>query len=283
MPIIGSFGAGSGRGFGLTSGGFKGICATGGTITSDGIYRIHTFTGAGTFTVNALAAEPEFNEVDYLVIGGGGGSGEGGGGGGGFRASDGTHSGCYSAGPSPLVNGVAGITVSATGYPIAVGAKGTHIDFTNGGNPGAGSTFSSITSAGGGGGGGRHVNGRDGGSGGGAGDFGASGGGTGNVPPVSPPQGNTGGAGPGGGGEPGGGGGGATATGGPAPGGSGPGAGANSSISGAVVAYSRGGNGAESPTPIPSLPDAPNIGQGGSGPSNERAQDGTVVIRYRFK
>ena len=146
MPIIGSFGAGSGRGFGFSTSGFKGICATGGTISADGIYRIHTFTGAGTFTVNALADESEFNEVDYLVIGGGGGSGEGGGGGGGFRASDGTHSGCYSAGPSPLVNGVAGITVSATGYPIAVGAKGEHISFDQGGTGGNSSTFSTITS-----------------------------------------------------------------------------------------------------------------------------------------
>jgi hypothetical protein len=52
MPIIGSFGAGSGKGFGL--GGASGpafIIATGGTITESGDYKIHTFTSDGTFTV----------------------------------------------------------------------------------------------------------------------------------------------------------------------------------------------------------------------------------------
>jgi hypothetical protein len=54
MPIIGSFGAGSGKGFGFSSGGPSFICATGGTITESGDYRIHTFTGPGTFTVSKL-------------------------------------------------------------------------------------------------------------------------------------------------------------------------------------------------------------------------------------
>jgi hypothetical protein len=66
MPIIGSFGAGSGRGFGFSSGGVF-ICATGGTITESGDYRIHTFTGPGTFCVSAGDGS-----VDYLVVAGGG-------------------------------------------------------------------------------------------------------------------------------------------------------------------------------------------------------------------
>jgi hypothetical protein len=53
MPIIGSFGAGSGKGFGFSGGGSSFICATGGTITESGDYRIHTFTGPGTFTVKS--------------------------------------------------------------------------------------------------------------------------------------------------------------------------------------------------------------------------------------
>ena len=41
MPIISSFGAGTGRGFGLTSGGpSKFIEACGGTVSTDGNYRL---------------------------------------------------------------------------------------------------------------------------------------------------------------------------------------------------------------------------------------------------
>jgi hypothetical protein len=53
MPIIGSFGAGSGGGFGL--GGETGpafIIATGGTVvTICGDYKTHIFTSDGTFSV----------------------------------------------------------------------------------------------------------------------------------------------------------------------------------------------------------------------------------------
>jgi hypothetical protein len=52
MPIIGSFGAGSGKGFGFQE--EPRPCfysATGGTITESGDYKIHTFTADGTFTV----------------------------------------------------------------------------------------------------------------------------------------------------------------------------------------------------------------------------------------
>src|SRR5210317_1256324 len=86
MPILGSFGAGSGRGFGRGGAGEKFVQATGGTITQDGDYQVHTFTSPGTFDVTQLADEPANNEVSYLVVAGGGGSGNfGGGGAGGFR------------------------------------------------------------------------------------------------------------------------------------------------------------------------------------------------------
>ena len=54
------------------------ITATGGTITCCGDYKIHTFTGPGTFTVNcSLSCAPAvINNVDYLVVAGGGGSGD---------------------------------------------------------------------------------------------------------------------------------------------------------------------------------------------------------------
>jgi hypothetical protein len=44
MPIIGSFGAGSGRGFGQGGAKREYIVATGGTETECGDYKIHTFT-----------------------------------------------------------------------------------------------------------------------------------------------------------------------------------------------------------------------------------------------
>ena len=67
--------------------------ATGGTITTSGNYKIHSFTGAGTFEITTLGDDAV---VEYLVIAGGGagagrdGTGAGGGGGaGGYRtASD---------------------------------------------------------------------------------------------------------------------------------------------------------------------------------------------------
>jgi hypothetical protein len=178
------------------------ITATGGTITTCGDYKIHTFTSDSTFTVSELGI-PANNNVDYLVVAAGGGGGwdvGGGGGAGGYRESSGAASGCYSR--SPLGACVAALPVTATAYPITIGAGGT------GSNPGCtyatsgtNSIFSSITSAGGGFGGRQNANptayGSPGGSGGGGARFntpcGSSPGGTGNTPPVSPPQGQNGG------------------------------------------------------------------------------------------
>ena len=65
------------------------IIATGGTESTCGNCKIHTFTGPGTFTVTSAAASAADNVVSYLVVGGGGGGGEssygGGGGAGGYR------------------------------------------------------------------------------------------------------------------------------------------------------------------------------------------------------
>jgi hypothetical protein len=195
MPIIGSFGAGSGKGFGLTSAGAPNfICATGGTITESGDYRIHTFTSDGTFEIIKLAKEPTYANVDYSVVAGGG-SGtpniSGGGGAGGYRESHcATVSGCYTA--SPLASATS-LPVSVTSYPITVGSGGANGP-TACSNNGSNSVFSTITSTGGGGGGqfsSPQPTGRSGGSGGGGGGAGGSGG-SGNTPPVAPPQGNGG-------------------------------------------------------------------------------------------
>jgi hypothetical protein len=171
------------------------VAATGGTVLTCGDYKTHVFTGPGTFTVSSVGNAGGSNSVEYLVVAGGGGggtttSGRGAGGGGagagGFRQN-------Y---PSPTI---AGLPVTATTYPITVGAGGSGSSFpaSCGTNAPSGnsSIFSTITSAGGGGGSNSNNTGVTGGSGGGAaGDGGTPRtGAAGNTPPVSPPQGNPGG------------------------------------------------------------------------------------------
>src|SRR6056300_1126460 len=156
------------------------IEATGGTVTTSGDYKIHTFTGDGCFVVSSVGNPGGSDSVDYLVVAGGGSGGGsdnrakgGGGGAGGYRESSGTASGCYTA--SPLGACVSALPVSATTYPVTVGAGGADqpTDSTDG-NSGSNSVFSTITSTGGGGGGrgrvcGSYFSGLNGGSGGGAG------------------------------------------------------------------------------------------------------------------
>tara|TARA_Y100001938_G_scaffold150540_1_gene241956 strand:- start:5 stop:1366 length:1362 start_codon:yes stop_codon:yes gene_type:complete len=172
--------------------------ATGGTITTCGNDRIHTFTGPGTFCVSSVADCSANNQVSYLVVAGGGGAGYyygAGGGAGGFR-EDKSPTTTYTASP---LDGAGDKTVTATGFPVTVGAGGASATYpTTLGNNGSSSTVFSITSAGGGAGNGSPSGGstgNNGGSGGGGG--GRSGnartGGSGNTPSVSPPQGNNGG------------------------------------------------------------------------------------------
>ena len=235
------------------------MTATGGTITTSGNCKIHTFTGPGTFTVCSLSTSASANEVSYMVVAGGGGGGSdrgGGGGAGGFREEKAPTT-PYTASP---LEGAGTITVTATGFPIVVGAggaKGTNPSPVTG-TSGNSSSFSTITSAGGGGGGGAPNNpqapGVPGGSGGGASAFSptpAGPGGTGNTPPVNPPQGNNGGTSTYSPYRPGGGGGGATAAGTNGtctPDGSGVtgGAGATTNITGSPTVFAGGGGGGSS-------------------------------------
>ena len=53
------------------------IAATGGTLTTDGDYKIHTFTGDGCFVVSCAGNSAGSDKVSYLVIAGGGGGGWG--------------------------------------------------------------------------------------------------------------------------------------------------------------------------------------------------------------
>jgi hypothetical protein len=283
------------------------ITATGGTITTCGNFRIHTFTSDGCFSVNAGTSAPN-NVVSYVVVAGGGGGNQvqsGGGGAGGFRE------GKCSSDPytdSPLDAG-SGITVTTQNYPISVGAGGGGGGAPCGGvSPGSNSVFSTITSAGGGQGGASggpepYGTAASGGSGGGGGEQRC--GNEGNTPPVSPPQGNPGGnssniAGAGGGGA----GGSGSNTSGPNSGGNG-GTGVSSSISGASVARAgggggggsssgsggSGGGGAGNPGPGANPPangTANTGGGGGAGYSGSGVQggaggSGVVILRYKFQ
>ena len=132
------------------------ITATGGTVTTSGDYKIHTFTGDGCFVVSCGGNDSGSNTVDYLVVAGGGAGGAtvgGGGGAGGFRYSASTYCSPVCAPGHPL-RSPTGLPVSATTYPITVGGGGAGLGPGGGtnGNPGSNSVFSTITSTGGGGG-----------------------------------------------------------------------------------------------------------------------------------
>jgi len=280
------------------------ITATGGTITTSGDYKIHTFTGDGCFVVSTTGNAPLTplggpDIIDYLVIAGGGGTGfdkKQAGGAGGYRESSGAASGCYTV--NPRNTSVPGIAVSATTYPVTVGGGGGP-----GGPPfcspvagGSSSIFSTITSTGGGAGSPDPLTstplGSDGGSG---GSYGA-----GNTPPVIPAQGFSGLNAPAGGTLTGGAGGaGAAAT-----NGSG-GAGATSGITGSdVVRASGGGGGDDQPNPTPAATPggggkggrrcgpcgtsgSANTGGGGGGSGANSpgfgGGKGLVVIRYKYQ
>ena len=279
------------------------IAATGGTISTVCTdFKVHTFTGPGTFCVSAVGNNPGCNAVEYLVVAGGGGGSAacigGGGGAGGFRFAAPTLAPLTY--PAKPLAGPAKVPVSAQAYTIAVGGGGAGaINSSNGntspkGGNGSVSTFSTITSTGGGGGGGQTVvpgDGEPGGSGGGSQYSGT--GGSGNTPPVSPPQGNDGGtnspasAGPAYGGAAGGG---AIAAGARGSGSAGGDGGAGGGLPnafgtsgqncGSNYYFSGGGGGATEANPVPQggLGGGANGGYGGgTAPSANRTGQGATI------
>ena len=128
MPVLSTVGAASLRAFGAfrqgTAAGF--ISATGGTITTSGNYKYHTFTSSGTFSV---ASVPSGRTIDYIVVGGGGGPGP---------------SASPSAGGAGGVVERSGDTIAAGSYAVTIGAGGAVS--TNGGD----SVFNGRTAIGGG-------------------------------------------------------------------------------------------------------------------------------------
>jgi hypothetical protein len=259
------------------------LVATGGSITTSGDCKIHTFTGPGTFTVSNASSTAANNVVSYLVVAGGGGSGSscagGGGGAGGYREVKSPLT-PYTASPlDGYPSAPNRVTVTAQAYPITVGSGGAGGPPGVNGSQGNDSVFATITSAGGGFGGGPS-SGANGGSGGGGGGNDARLGGTGNTPPVSPAQGKNGGNGATGSGgyqEAAGGGGGATGAGSSGGSGNGPGgpggAGATTSINNTPTARAGGGGGGTGGNDGP----ATSSGGSGGGGSGGNCQAGTAA------
>jgi hypothetical protein len=292
------------------------ISATGGTTSTApcGNYKIHTFTGPGTFCVASLGNPSGGGDtVSYVVVAGGGGGGKdraGGGGAGGYRESRAAND-SYTASPLNATSGPTyNLSVTVQGYPIVVGGGGpggnTPPGAANGTN-GANSQFSTIESAGGGGGHTSNVTpyaGNAGGSGGGGGGSVSGTAGAGNTPPTSPPQGEPGGAGQDGPNSrgAGGGGAGAAAAGAPtSPSSATPGgAGVATSITGASVTRAGGGGSTGTP-PVTTAPGGSggggdggnpagtngtaNTGGGGGGSQGANGATGgpgVVIIRYKI-
>jgi hypothetical protein len=133
---------------------------TGGTITTYGSYRVHTFTSTANFVAGgALTA-------DVLVVAGGGGGGAANGGDGGGGGAGGM-----------IVS--SGFSVSSGTYSVTVGGGGAGSTSGAAGSNGANSVFSSLTAIGGGGGGSGYTAANSGGSGGAPGSNGSNQGATG--------------------------------------------------------------------------------------------------------
>lgn len=110
--------------------------ATGGnSVTTDGDYKYHAFTGSGTFAIQT-AGNAAGGTIDYMVTAGGGGSGI-------------DNSGCGGAGGMVRVTGA---TKSVASYNIVIGAGGAGAinDYSGTGSQGANSTGLGSTATGGG-------------------------------------------------------------------------------------------------------------------------------------
>jgi lysophospholipase L1-like esterase len=258
------------------------VAATGGTVTTDGDYKVHTFTIGDTLTVT------QGGNVRYLIVGGGGGGGS-------FAAGGGGAGGV-------LDNGAYDHSVTTGSYSIVVGSGGIGglSDFSTPSTDGGDSSFDGLVAKGGGRGAGGNTStytAHNGGSGGGgAYQAAARGNGTagqGNMGGTS--DGNTDGGGGGGAGGLGGNGAGGNV------GGVG-GVGVDSDITGSAMKYGGGGGGASNGSPQAAgglggggkggingvAPEAGTDGLGGGGGggylnAGAAGGKGVVVIRYKFQ
>jgi hypothetical protein len=135
------------------------FAASGGTVTTSGVYTYHTFTSSGTFSVSSGA-----KSISYLIVAGGGG--------GGYNAGAGGGAGGYRTGSTTVDSGTGGYTIT-----IGAGGAGKTSD-TGVADNGSNSSAFGVTSTGGGGGISSNGSGSSGGSGGGGAAVGTGGSGT---------------------------------------------------------------------------------------------------------
>lgn len=128
-------GLGFNQGFASPSRDNQYIVATGGTITQDGDYKVHTFTSNGTFEITQ--GGNYFNNFDYLVQGGGG--------------SGGKDTGNYGGGGAGGGIAVGSLYGAVQTYSVVVGAGGSNPGGTDyDGIDGGSSSLASIVGCGGG-------------------------------------------------------------------------------------------------------------------------------------
>lgn len=116
----------------------KYIIAKGGTVTTSGSYKFHTFTATGSSEFRVLNIGDNPN-VNYLIVAGGGGSPNG---------ESNAHYGSGGAGGTVRTGS---FSLVVTSYPVSVGGGGNALfsSFGINGNPGTASAAFSVTASGG--------------------------------------------------------------------------------------------------------------------------------------
>ena len=254
------------------------VTAAGGTITTDGDYKVHTFLSSANFTVSDAGSAEGSSTVEILLVAGGGC-------GGGSNVTSGSSSERGGGGGAGGYRTFAAFAVSASTYAMVIGAGASS------NSDGSNSTGFGYSSTGGGAGayhalGGYPATfaGRNGGSGGGGMWAGASpegGKGTGNLGSYTPVEGYDGGLATGG--YYGGGGGGSSAAGTDSVTGTGGGgAGTVNTINGSSVTYAAGGDVATA------VAGTANKGNGGASNTPNtggsiNGGSGIIIVRYKFQ
>ena len=114
MPLISTKGGGSASTFGFFSASYSSIIATGGTITEYGIYRLHTFTGSGTFNISKVGNSDGAGTYDFFGLGAGS-AGVGGQ----------VHVVLGAGGAAGIKKGSNGVSANTGSFPITIGSGGT--------------------------------------------------------------------------------------------------------------------------------------------------------------
>lgn len=114
------------------------ITATGGIITRDGNYLIHSFNSTDNFVVTGLSSVSTYNDIEALIVAGGGA---------GATALNGANPAGAGGGGGGAVE-LTGYPISIASYPCVIGAGGTAAAFTQ--TNGTNSSFDSNVADGGG-------------------------------------------------------------------------------------------------------------------------------------